>query len=127
MLGKRIMTAPSKEAKAYKAEVALMLRAAGVREPIAGRVHVHIDLYPQRPLDWQKRMHKDGAAWDDSVRCLDLDNARKVLYDALNGIAIVDDAWIWSDSATRKEPDGDARVVLTITPIFIESPQPALV
>lgn len=117
LLGKRIMTAPSKEAKAFKAEVAVMLREAGVREPITGRVHVHIDLYPQRPLDWQKRMRKDGAAWDDSVRCLDIDNARKVLYDALNGIAIEDDAWIWSDSATRKEPDGEARVVLTITPI----------
>jgi crossover junction endodeoxyribonuclease RusA len=125
-LGNRMMVAPSKEAKAYKADVARILRAAGVREPIKGRVHVHIDLYPQRPQDWQKRMRKDGATWDDTVRCLDIDNARKVLYDSLNGIAIDDDGWIWSDSAQRREPDGEARVVLTITAIAPVVVQPLL-
>ncbi|PVX84332.1 RusA family crossover junction endodeoxyribonuclease [Paraburkholderia unamae] len=113
-LNGRTMTAPSSEAKAYKRDVGFILRGVGIVEPIVGRVHVHIDLYPKRPQDWQARKRKHGANWDDSVQCLDVDNARKVLYDALKGIAIVDDKWIWSDSARRCEPDGEARVVLTI-------------
>jgi crossover junction endodeoxyribonuclease RusA len=116
-LNGRTMTAPSSEAKAYKREVGWILRAAGIVDPIEGRVHVHIDLYPKRPRDWQTRVRKLGANWDDGVQCLDVDNARKVLYDALKGIAIVDDKWIWSDSARRRTPDGEARVVLTITPL----------
>jgi crossover junction endodeoxyribonuclease RusA len=86
---------PTKEAKQYKAEVGWILRAAGVRAPIEGRVSIHIDLYPKRPLDWQTRQRKHGAAWDDTVQCIDIDNARKVLYDAFKGIVIVDDKWIW--------------------------------
>ncbi|CAB3644170.1 RusA family crossover junction endodeoxyribonuclease [Trinickia soli] len=117
---------PTKEAKQYKAEVGWILRAAGVRAPIEGRVRIHIDLYPERPQDWQTRQRKLGTAWDDNVRCIDLDNARKVLYDAFKGIVIVDDKWIWSDSARRCEPDGEARVVVTITPITTEQPQAAL-
>lgn len=117
---------PTKEAKQYKAEVGWILRAAGVRAPIEGRVRIHIDLYPERPQDWQTRQRKFGSAWDDNVRCIDLDNARKVLYDAFKGIVIVDDKWIWSDSARRCEPDGEARVVVTITPITTEQPQAAL-
>lgn len=108
---------PTKEAKAYKQEVMWLFRAAGVRSPCPGRVRIHIDLYPQRPKDWQARMRKLGPAWDETVQCIDIDNARKVLYDAFKGVAIVDDKWVWSDSADRCVPDGDARVVVTITPI----------
>lgn len=124
-IGPRITIVPTKEAKTYKADVASICRAHGIR-PIAGRVNVHIDLYPQRPQDWQKRMRLHGAAWDDTVRCLDVDNARKVVYDALNGVAFEDDGRIWSDSATRREPDGEARVVVTITPVVVEQPQAGL-
>ncbi|KVR27819.1 endodeoxyribonuclease RusA [Burkholderia ubonensis] len=123
-IGPRITIVPTKEAKAYKAEVALLCHAAGMK-PITGRVHVHLDLYPQRPQDWQKRMRQHGAAWDDTVRCLDVDNARKVVYDALNGVAFEDDGRIWSDSATRREPDGEARVVVTISSIATANPQAA--
>jgi len=87
---------------------------------------VHIDLYPKRPLDYAKRAQKFGENWDDSVMCLDIDNARKVLYDSLKGIAIEDDKWIWSDSANRCEPDGDARVVVTIKPI-VSTPRQAAI
>ncbi|ACR29207.1 RusA family crossover junction endodeoxyribonuclease [Burkholderia glumae] len=124
-LGPRISIVPTKEAKAYKADVGQILRAAGVK-PISGRVRVHIDLYPQRPQDWQKRQRLHGAQWDNTVRCLDIDNARKVVYDALNDVAFDDDGWIWSDSATRREPDGEARVVVTITPIAVAQPQVGL-
>lgn len=122
-LGGRTMTAPSHEAKQYKKTVALLAMAAGVRAPITGRVQIDIKLYPHRPLDWQKRMKRDGAAWDDTVQCLDLDNARKVLYDSLKGVAIEDDKWVRRDTGERMEPDGEARVVVTITPLPVAEPQ----
>ena len=114
------------EAKAYKEQVGWLLRAAGVREPIAGRVAIAYTLYPHRPLDWQKRQQKLGAAWDDTVQCIDLDNAQKVLLDAMKGIAFDDDAWVRRIVAERAEPDGEARIVVTITAISTEQPQAAL-
>lgn len=112
----------SEEAKAYKQEVGWLARAAGIRSPLAGRVSVDIRLYPERPQDWAKRAQKDPFGWDDDVRCIDLDNARKVLLDALKMVAFDDDKWVWKDSGERMEPDEHgARVVVTITKI--ERPQ----
>jgi crossover junction endodeoxyribonuclease RusA len=125
-LGKRIMTAPSSEAKAYKRQVQLMAMAAGVRDPLIGRVAIDIKLYPERPQDWAKRAAKNPTGWDDTVRCLDLDNANKVLFDSLKGVVIEDDKWVRRITSERMEPDGQARVVITVTPIQTESPQPAL-
>jgi len=117
----------SKEAKDYKRQVRIAAYEQGVRKPIAGRVFVAIELYPHRPQDWEKRARRDPMSWDDSVQCLDLDNARKVLYDALKGVAYADDAWIRRDAGERMEPDElGARVVVTIEPIVRSSPQPAL-
>ena len=113
----RTMMAPSKEAKAYKQTVATLARASGIAEPFSWRVAVELDLFPQRPQDWAKRARRDPVAWDDDVRCIDLGNAEKVLSDALQGIVFTDDRWIWDLHKRRKEPDGDARVVLRITPI----------
>lgn len=124
--GKRVVTVPSPEAKDYKQSVQLIAQAAGIRAPINGRVHIHLQLFPHRPLDWQKRMRLHGASWDDTVQCIDLDNARKVLYDSLKGVAIEDDKWVRSDSGERMEPDGEARVVVTITALQVEQPQVAL-
>ena len=115
------------EAKAYKAEVILRATLAGLRQPFPGRVSVHMQLYPKRPQDWERRVRKDPLNWDDDVQSMDLDNARKVLLDALNGVAYVDDRWIWRDSAERMEPDGEARVVVTISPIVRASPQASLI
>lgn len=125
-LNGRQMMAPSKEAKAYKREVAWLARAAGIREPIKGRVRVCLYLYPARPQDAAKRAQKDPMNWDDSVRCIDLDNARKCLYDAMKDIVFEDDRWVWSDGGERMEPDGPARVVVTVEPIVRNSRQPAL-
>ncbi|MCA8239869.1 RusA family crossover junction endodeoxyribonuclease [Burkholderia sp. AU32262] len=121
-----VSTYVSAEAKAFKEEVALLLRCAGVRKPIAGRVAIAYTLYPHRPLDWKTRQRKHGAAWDDTVQCLDLDNAQKVLLDAMKGIAFEDDAWVRRITAERAEPDGEARVIVTITPIVVEQPQAGL-
>jgi crossover junction endodeoxyribonuclease RusA len=126
-LGKRIMTAPSGEAKKYKAEVAKIVAASGVGQIIKGRVRVDIVLYARRPLDWQKRMRLYGAEWDNTVQRIDLDNARKCLYDSIKKLVIEDDFWIWKDSGEIGEPDGGgARVVVTITSLTIEQPQTAL-
>lgn len=120
------MTYVSAEAKDYKREVAWLVKAAGIRQPINGRVAVSYVLYPKRPLDWSKRAAKDPAGWDDGVQCLDLDNCQKVLLDALKGVAFEDDKWVRRIDAERAEPDGEARLVVTIKPIMTTIPQAAL-
>lgn len=121
------VTVPSSEAKSYKQEVGWLAKQAGVRSPMQGRVEIDIKLFPQRPLDWAKRAQKNPGRWDDDVRCIDLDNARKVLYDSLKGIVFDDDRWVFRDSGQRMEPDGEARVVVTVRQIAADvSPQGAL-
>lgn len=123
-LAKHITIVPTKEAKEYKATVQAAVRAAGVTKPIEGRYQLDIRLYPNRPLDWQKRQRKLGAAWDDSVMCIDLGNAEKVLSDALNGCAIVDDKLARRIVSERMEPDEHgARVVVRVMALHIEQPQ----
>lgn len=112
--GGRAMTYVSKEATAFKACVASIAHAAGLRLPIAGRVEIGVQLYPHRPLDHKKRMRDHGAAWDDTVACIDLDNANKVLLDSLKGVVIQDDKWVRRLTSERMEPDGEARVVLYV-------------
>lgn len=121
------MTYVSPEAKDYKREVAWLAKAAGIRAPISGRVAVSYVLFPKRPLDWSKRASKDPAGWDDTVACIDLDNANKVLMDALKGIVFDDDKWVRRIEAERAEPDGEARIVVTIRRIqAAASPQAVL-
>lgn len=122
-LGAHISIVPTKEAKAFRADIAARCRDQGVRAPLAGRVHIDVKLYPARPQDWQRRMRVDGAAWDDTVRCIDIDNANKVLLDALKDVAIEDDKWVRRLTSERMEPDGEARVVVTITAMPVAQPQ----
>jgi crossover junction endodeoxyribonuclease RusA len=104
------------EARAYRQEVGWLAKAAGAHL-IPGRVQVSIQLYPHRPLDFKKRMRDYGDLWDDTVQCLDLDNARKVLLDALNAVVFEDDKRIFKDDGERMEPDDrGARVVVTVRP-----------
>ena len=126
VLGKRVMTAPSHEARSYRSQVAWAAKEAGIKI-IRGRVAIDIELYPHRPLDWGKRAERAPLNWDDDVRCIDLDNANKVLLDAIKGVVIEDDKWVWRLTSRRMEPDGEARVVMTIEPIALpEHPQVAL-
>ena len=121
-IGQHITIVPTAEAKAYRKTVALLARAAGVRL-IPGRVALTVRMYPARPLDWAKRAAKDPAGWDDGVRSIDLDNALKVLLDALKNVAFDDDAWVRRIDAERMEPDEHgARVVVTIAPIVSAAP-----
>lgn len=103
-LGKHISIVPTTEAKAYKKEVAVLAKASGAK-PVDGRVTLRVRLFPARPQDWAKRAQKDPDNWDDTVRSIDLDNALKVLLDALKGIAFGDDSWVRSIHAERCTPD----------------------
>lgn len=111
----------SPEAKAYKEEVGLRAKVAGIRNPIIGRVALKIRLYPTRPEDAEARIRKHGAAWDATVKCIDLDNSLKVLIDSLKGIAYVDDDQVWSINAERMTPDGPGRVEIEIQEIVIKA------
>lgn len=117
----------SKEAESYKRDVKIVAYDQGVREPITGRVAVTLQLYPHRPQDWERRVRRDPMNWDDTVQCLDLDNAQKVLFDALKGTAFGDDVWIRRIQAERMEPDeSGARVVVTVESIARQAPQASL-
>ena len=121
------LTYVTSEAKAFKEQVGWLAKAAGVRSPISARVSIDVKLYPHRPQDFAARMRKLGASWDDTVQCLDLDNCHKVLLDAIKGIVIDDDKWVRRITSERMEPDEHmARVVLTITPLAIVTPQASL-
>ncbi|MBS3018557.1 hypothetical protein DJFAAGMI_01289 [Comamonas sp. PE63] len=111
------MTYVSAEAKAFKQHVGWLAKAAGVRQPIAGRVAIAYTLHPHCPQDAQRRMQGDPDAWDDSVQCIDLDNAQKVLLDALKGVVIEDDRWVRRITAERGMPVEGGRLVVSITPL----------
>lgn len=112
----RVAVLVSKEGRLYKEDIGWRVRAYGFNKPMPGRVIVGIQLYPARPQDADKRAAKDPMRWDDTVRCIDLDNARKVLLDAMKGIAFLDDNLIFADWGLRMEPDGEARAVVHIRP-----------
>lgn len=121
------LTYVTPEAMAFKQQVGLLAKAAGVRSPITGRVRITLRLFPSRPQDWARRARKDPDGWDDTVQCLDLDNARKVVYDALKGVAIEDDKWVRQDAAERCEPDElGARVEVTIEALQVAPIAPQL-
>lgn len=122
---RRAIAVPTAEAKAYKEAVAWEASRRGIRAPIAGRVRIDVRLYPARPQDWARRARQDPC-WDDDVRCIDLDNANKVLLDALKGIALEDDRWVRELHSVRMEPDQyGARVLVAITQLPIPVPAQA--
>ena len=112
------------EAKAYRKTVAAIAAGVGITHPLPGRVGITVQLFPHRPVDFKTRQRKLGAAWSDSVQCIDLDNANKVLLDSLKGVVFEDDAWVRRLVAERMEPDEEgARVVITVEQLQVERPQ----
>jgi len=125
--GKHLSIMNTKEASTYKAEVRAAALAAGFQK-IVGRVKVELWMYPQRPKDWQKRMRKLGAHWDDSVRAIDADNITKLLLDGLKDSAFGDDKTVFQLLVSRMEPDDKpARVVVRISAIPSAPPQASLI
>ena len=120
------MTYVTPEAKAYKAEIQRLAIAAGVK-PLGGRIRVAAQLFPHRPLDWQRRMRKLGETWDDTVQCIDLGNAEKVMSDALQGIVFADDCMYRRIVLDRMEPDAHgARLVVSIEQVALQCEQGSL-
>lgn len=115
----RSIVTVSEEAKAYKEQVWWLAKQAGVRHPYGGRVYLTVQLYPKRPKDWVSRARKAPDTWDDDVQSIDLDNALKVLIDALKGVVIEDDSrrYVRRIAAEHMVPDGEARVVVAIRPM----------
>ena len=112
------LTFVTHEARSYKAQVLALARAAGITAPITGRVQLEIWLYPGRPQDWKVRQRKLGPHWDTDVRCIDLDNANKVLLDAMKDVVMADDKFVFRIASQRMEPDDKpARVVVRISAI----------
>lgn len=98
----------SAEARAYRRDVACLAKAGGVLRPLEGRVRMEIDVHPPRPKDWERRARKDEG-WHWSVRCIDIDNALKVVLDALQGVAFVNDRQVVRLTVVRQAPvDGGA-------------------
>lgn len=96
----------SREARAYREEVGWIARARCLK-PIEGPVSLAFELYP--------------AAND---RCMDLDNAQKVVLDALKNVAFGDDSLVWEIHAKRMRPDATgARIVVHIEPMFHDEPK----
>lgn len=123
-----IMFYLTKEALDFKSTVQRRALEQGLARPLVGRIEVHVDLYPARPLDWEKRAAKNPMNWDDDVRCLDLmDNCSKVLMDALQGVAFENDRQIWRGQLERKEPDAHgARAVVRLSGIKRVDPRGSL-
>lgn len=110
----------SDEAKAFKLQVSSIALRAGLLKPIDVRSEIVIRVWPERPQDWAKRAARDPFTWDDDVRCIDADNAVKVLLDAMKGVVLADDSrkFAWRLVIEHQEPDaGGARTVVTITPV----------
>jgi crossover junction endodeoxyribonuclease RusA len=106
--GKRafVQTYPSEEAKAFKAAVAAICAAAGVR-PLTGDVTLAIDLYrPQRSGDVSNRI--------------------KVLEDALIGFAFGDDAQVRHVDIQRDEDKRTPRAEVEVRPWTRRAPLPAV-
>ena len=85
----------STDARRYDAEVKALARLAGVFDPIEGPVSVRVDIYRARAMG-------------------DLDNRAKVLLDALQGIAYVDDKQIVEIHSRRFDDPGDPRAEVLI-------------
>lgn len=124
--GRAVVTL-SREAEAYKTKVRSIAIGSGVTAPIRGRVLLEVKLYPARPDDWIRRAQRNPDGWDNDVRCVDLDNALKVTIDALKGSVIEDDRWVFRLVADRMEPDGEARMIITVVPIVVVPTQQALI
>ncbi|MFS4515917.1 RusA family crossover junction endodeoxyribonuclease [Delftia tsuruhatensis] len=119
------LTYVSAEAKAFKEKVGWLARAAGVQAPIKGRFNLAITLHPHRPKDADRRIRRDPHEWEDTVQCIDLDNASKVSIDALKGIVFEDDGWAWEIVSRRGEPVEGGKLVVTITPrVVANAPVP---
>ncbi len=92
----------SAEANTYRDITQQTFTEAGVdlfEEPVV----VRMELHPVLPADWERRQKKDPHWWL-RVRRLDLDNAQKVVLDALQGVCFVNDRMVTKLTISLGEP-----------------------
>ena len=63
----------------------------------------------------------------DTFSTRELANTLMVMLDSLKGIVFEDDKFVHELHGRRAEPDGDGRLVVTISPMLVDSPQPSLI
>ena len=105
----RGMTVVSKEAKAYKEQVAQIAQLSGCIKH-SGNVSIDITLYPKR--------NKDGSP---NAKVMDLENCLKVVLDALQGVAYDNDKQVVALTAKyANEPKENGGVKVCIKPQTFE-------
>ena len=115
VIGRRVSTYLSAEAKAFKVEAALIARSAGMLEPVKDDVMLSLTIHPVEPKDAAARLRKHGAAWHRAVRCLDIDNCIKVTLDALQGVCYVDDDQVVALRIDRGMPVPQGRLSVEVS------------
>lgn len=121
-----VQTYVTPAARAYKEQVKWRAKAAGILAPFEGRIHIAFSLHPRLPQDWRLRSRKDPDCWDDTVQCMDLDNAQKVLIDSMKGVVFEDDKFVWKITAQRGEPKPESGVVVFVAPVQAQLVQSTL-
>ena len=103
----------SSAANAYKDEVGWIAKASHAKMHTTP-VMMMMTLHPPRPQDAEKREKKDRL-WGLGVRRIDIDNAQKVVLDALQGISYENDRQITFLSIKLGVPvaNGGLRVEIT--------------
>jgi crossover junction endodeoxyribonuclease RusA len=97
-----------------------------VVRPFTGRIEIAYSLHPKLPQDWRTRARKDPDGWEDTVMCMDLDNANKVLLDALKGVVFEDDKWVRKITAQRGKPMAEACLLVFVAPQKVQPVQAGL-
>jgi crossover junction endodeoxyribonuclease RusA len=102
----------SSAATAYKDEVGWIAKANHAKL-YTTPVMVMMILHPPRPQDAEKREKKDRL-WGLGVRRIDIDNAQKVVLDALQGISYENDRQITFLSIKLGQPVIDGGLYVSI-------------
>lgn len=102
VVGKVAMTYVSPEAQAFKQQAALLAKCAGVKVKDCA-MQISLTLHP-----------KLTKAGESSKVCLDIDNCIKVMLDAFNGVAWVDDKQVRRLVAQYGEPIKDGGMTVTV-------------
>ena len=83
------------ETRAYEEQIAWAAKAAGAK-PVPNACRISVTLGMPLPKSWS--IKKKDLAWHAEGKCLclpDVDNALKIVMDALNGVAWKDDRQVF--------------------------------
>lgn len=103
----------SNEAREYRDTAEALAKAAQL-PLLTGCVQVSFVLHPALPKDWAKREKKEPHRWPLGCRRIDIDNALKVVLDALQGIAYDNDNQVTDLSIRLGRPIKDGGVAVTV-------------